>query len=229
MKNKELNLEQIQEKVQKLRSELESQLYLLNNYVNDFELIEASEFYYKSKRGREKFIDFKELNFSFKKYFIDVASGTFGRKVILNKEITKQITDLVSTTFNKENYVVVICSNDMSSSSENIFRQLYELLKKQQVGKIMVAGRGDELEEGFVLGEEEKLADGRKKISVNEVKFDVCVYEGVNLLNQNIILLGDEFGIQNSLTKIIIGSKPKSVLNLLIGNSGNSFWHDNVD
>lgn len=93
----------------------------------------------------------------------------------------------------------------------------------------MVAGRGDELEEGFVLGEEEKLADGRKKISVNEVKFDVCVYEGVNLLNQNIILLGDEFGIQNSLTKIIIGSKPKSVLNLLIGNSGNSFWHDNVD
>ncbi|MBS1635932.1 MAG: hypothetical protein JST26_08395 [Bacteroidetes bacterium] len=229
MKKQEVNLDQIQEKVQKLRSELESQLNLLNNYVNDFELIEASEFYYKSKRGREKFIDFKELKFPFKKYFIEVTSGTFGRKVILNKEITKQINDLVNVTFNKENYVVVVCANDMGTSSENILKQLYELLKKQQVGKIIVAGRGDELEEGLVLSEVEQLANGREKISVNEVKYDVCVYEGVKLLNQNVILLGDEFGMQNCLTKIIVGLSPKSVLNILIGSNGNSFWHDNVD
>mgnify|MGYP000932247771 CR=1 FL=1 len=229
MKKQELNLEQIQEKVQKLRSELESQLNLLNNYVNDFELIEASEFYYKSKRGREKFIDFKDLKFHFKKYFVDAISRTFGRKLILGEEICKQITELAKTFFNKEEYVLVVCSNDMSSSSENMIRQVFELLKSKKVGKIMIAGRGDELEEGLVLSEIIPLENERIKVCVNEVKYDVCVYEGAQLLNQNIILIGDEFGYQNSLTKIIIESKPKSVLNLLVNSSHNPFWIDNVD
>lgn len=229
MKKQEINLDQIQDKAKKLRSELEDQLSLLNNSINDFELIEASEFYYKSKRGREKFIDFKELKFSFKKYFIEVASGTFGRRVILNNEITNQINELVRNSFKKEEYVVVVCANDMGSSSENIIRQLYELLKNQLVGKILIAGRGDELEEGLALSELQQLANGIERLSVNEVKYDVCVYEGASLLNRNIILLGDEFGMQNSLTKIIVGSKPKAVLNLLVGSSNNPFWLDNVD
>lgn len=229
MKEQELNLDQIQEKVQKLRNELESQLSLLNNYVNDFELTKASEFYYKSKRGSEKFIDFKELKFPFNKYFLEVTSGTFGRKVIMNKEIKNQITELVKTSFTTEDYVVVLSNNDTSSSSETLLRQLFELLKKVNVGKITVASRRYEVEEALVLGEAEQLDNGKEKVSINQVKYDVCVYEGVKLLNQNIIQLGDEFGIQDCFTKIIIGMKPKSVLNLLIGSSGNPFWHDNVD
>lgn len=227
MKKQELNIDQIQEKAQKLREELESQINQLSEYINDFELIEATEFYYKSKRGREKYINFKELKFSFKKYFIDTISGSFGRKLLLNKDISTQIKELANNYFKKEDYVLVLCIEDDMGS--NILRQLYELLKTQRVGKIIIAGRRDELEEAMVLTAPEELPNGGEKLSVNEVKYDIGIYEGAKLCDQHIILLGEEFGLQNCLTKLIIGSKPKSVLNILISNSGNPFWHDNVD
>ena len=225
----ELNINQIQDQVQKLRNELEIQLSLLNNYVNDFELIKTSEFYYQSSRGSEKFIDFKELKFPFSKYFLEVKTGTIGRKVILNNQIKSEISDLSVSCFNNEDYVVVLSNNGTSSSSEALLRQLFELLNKGNVGKVSVAGHRDELEEKFVLSEAVPLDNGKEKVAVNLVKYDVCVYEGIKLLNQNIILLGDEFGIQDSFTKIIVEMNPKSVLNILIGNCGNPYWLNNVD
>ena len=77
----ELNINQIQDQVQKLRNELEIQLSLLNNYVNDFELIKTSEFYYQSSRGSEKFIDFKELKFPFSKYFLELKQEQLDAKL----------------------------------------------------------------------------------------------------------------------------------------------------
>ncbi len=232
MKNENLELDKIHAKALMLRAELEAQLNLLKDYTHDFELHEVTRFYYMSKRSEAKFIDFNSLKFNFNKYFIEVKKRyTFSSaKPILNTEIITKIKQLLATVFNNEDYVLVI-SNRMPNN-ESILVQLYNQLKTSEVGKLMPTERIHDLKEALVMGDTILLPNNTIKVAVNKVSYDVCIYEGSSLYNKNILLLGDEFGIEDSLTKLITECNPKSVINVLIGNDSdirNAFLIDNID
>ena len=119
--------------------------------------------------------------------------------------------------------------NEFAQASADVCKQIYGHLKSPRVGKIVIANKYDALEEGFEINTIKIFDESQERLSVNEVRYDVAYYEGVKLTNQNIILLGEEFGKMNLLTKIMLASKPKFLLNLMVGNYGQQTWFENVD
>lgn len=223
----EKDIDTIQLKVRKLRSELDLQLGLINKLINDFELVDYTKSERRS-RGEEQ-LDFKKLKFKFKKYALDITDGNFRTKLGLNTAISKQIKDLVFKTFGSESYVLVVCVDDFESNTSKLIQQLYKLLKRQKLGKVKLGIINIKPDPLFEVKEAIPIAKDRVRINVNQVKQAVCLYEGADIAKQNVILLGTEFGLKNSLAALILESQPKSVLNLFVTCSGNPFWLESVD
>lgn len=231
---------EVRNKLSALRKELEEQLKIIQEYDTELELINVSESY-NNNFIEQKFSFFKNTEFAFFRYSI---MGHFPRyckqNELLNDDIKCKITTLLNELFNNENYVVIFANYNLYGTAEIAFiKELFEFIKQDELGKFIIIdkhNRYDQNNRTFVLDEPKHLDNNRVKVCVNAVKHDVAYYEGSCVLNKNIVLIGDEFGVIDKgnllsvYTKAICDMKPKSVLNLLVDyHYSVKFIHNNVD
>ena len=187
---------------------------------------QASSFY--EKKNAECTIDFDALAFKYNKFIMhSECCFSIKRDPKIISKLIKDIESLAKNLFDSADYVLVI-SNKPCSTKHEFIRLLYEGLNKFKRGKITHRDRYPTAKPKYIVGNPVALKDSKIEVSVNAVQFDLLLYEGDLLSNQNILLLEEEFGANELLSKLIIDSRPKNVLNLLTKES-NSFWFDNVD
>lgn len=239
--NKKEITNEVRNKLTLLRKELEEQLKIVRQYDTEIELINESESYNNNFiKQRSSF--FKNTDFHFFRYSIMGHFPSYCKEnELLNDDIKCKITTLLNELFNNENYVVVFADYDLYNTDEiAIIKEVFEFIKQDELGKFIITDSRDRLNENnttLVLDEPKLLDNSRVKVSVNAVKHDVAYYEGSCLLNKNIVLIGNEFGVideenmRSVYTKAICDMKPKSVLNLLVNNYHYpvKFLHHNVD
>ena len=104
---------------------------------------------------------------------------------------------------------------------------LYKLLAGVKVGKLKHEEDTRILPVVYDLHTVSTTKDGKIYASMKSSFLNVLVYNGFPIENENVILIKDEFGYDDQLTKLLIELKPKSLLNIL--HSTDSTWFDNVD
>lgn len=191
-----------------------------------YKTFEATKFYHKPDSSN-KFIDFHSLGFPVHKYFIsEIEQRSRTLNSHLNKNLEKEILNLIGTTFKNEDYVVVITNNSLQDFA-SLVKLLYEKINRNKAGRIYIESGEIGLSQEFKLSAINDVGEDKIVAHLHHSYLNVLSYNGYSLVNQNVILLNDEFGCDDALTNAIIGLKPKSLLNILIARQ--HLWYDNFD
>lgn len=224
MKDLKMQIEKMQDNINILRNELDVLKQTPNEQEGIYELSEATESYHL--KANKKFIEFKLLDFPVYKYFIDeIQQRSSKLNFSLNKELELKLSNLIANTFKNEEYVLVL-SSESDFGGRSITKQLYKTFSKNKIGKITKNDREDTLDIEYSLDAIKIVDENSITASYKRSYLNVISYDGQSLENQNVILLNDEFGINDELTKLLIDLKPKSMLNILF--NCRKYWFDNI-
>ncbi len=218
--------EKMQDSINILRNQLDVLKQSSMEEEGIYEIFPATILYHKST-SEKRFIDFNTLEFPVAKYFIDEIQHRSNKlKHQMNETLEVDISNLITTTFGSEDYVMII-SNESDYNSNTLIKQSFKSLVKNKVGKITINKRESELDNEYNLHSLNKISKTHIEASVKRSYLNVLNYSGHSIENENVILLNDEFGCNDALTSLLIELKPKKLLNILF--TGRNSWFSNVD
>ncbi len=188
-----------------------------------------------SKRGRydkdwhddDQLLKDGLFKFPVYKYYIEGEHNGYldYRSITPYSILTKQFKELINKHFKDEDYVFI--ASNAKESHQSSYKSFFKLFAREKYGKFIYTLQKEECEKRFELLESKKLDNGMTEYSTMLTYLRRLVYTGSSIEDENLIIMGDEFGFDDDMSNLLIALKPKAVINILISNKYN--WLDNVD
>jgi hypothetical protein len=167
-----------------------------------------------------------KIKFDVFKYFIQKSAHRLDEHSLQKSSLFyKQINNKIDIHFKGKEYVTIVSNRFDSCMEEN--RILFEALAKNKKGRLTYAEDKDETDTEYLLQYNKVLNKKIVEASIKQCYLNQLVYHGSPVEGENVLLLGDEFGLDDAISHLLVSLKPKSVLNIL--NDDKYSWFDNVD
>lgn len=160
------------------------------------------------------------------KYFIEGGVGRIDAHCVMDTTLFyKKFKNLIQVHFKNEDYVTVVSNKNERNLDQD--RVIFEAFSREKKGRLTYTENKDEMKVEFMLNKHRKVNKGIIEVTNKLCYLDQLVYLGSPIEGENVLLLGDEFGMDDNIGNLLIELKPKSILNII--NNDKYSWFDNVD
>jgi hypothetical protein len=137
----------------------------------------------------------------------------------------KKFKERIQVHFKGEDFVTIVSNKNERNMDQD--KVIFMAFSGEKKGRLTYTENKNEMDVEYMLNKRKKISKNIIEVSNKICYLDSLVYVGSPIEGENVLLLGDEFGLNDDIGNLLAELKPKAILNIM--NNDKYSWFDNVD